>query len=179
MRELEVGRYPVRWRQRASRREGVFAGLEFDAPCSRAQLWQQTTDYADFQEKVPGVSRVTVREESPVRRTIDIEMRVLWRTFRLAFEVEEARAADHDEIRFRLAHEVIGEYRGVCWLRDPPAAPGAQPDRAHTTVGLATWLKPARPVPMGLILLTERMAFLHGVQNFLESLDRTCYTNAS
>ncbi|MBI4343689.1 MAG: hypothetical protein HY601_02615 [Candidatus Omnitrophica bacterium] len=169
VRTLEIGRYPARWRQQASRADGVFAGLEFEAPCPRQELWSRTTDYADLRDDVPGVLKVEVTPQGPGRWEVTVQMQVLWKTFRLRFEVEEARLAGQDEVRFRLSHPVIGEYRGVCWLRDAAGS-------GRTAVGLATWLQPARPVPVRLILLVERMALLRGMRNFLESLERTCYT---
>ncbi|MBI4003675.1 MAG: hypothetical protein HY353_01520, partial [Candidatus Omnitrophica bacterium] len=52
---------------------------------------------------------------------------------------------------------------GVCWLEE--ASPG-------TIVELATWLKPSRPIPTGLLVFVERKVFLDGVRNFLEECER-------
>ena len=35
VKEFEVGRWPVRWRESASKRTGIFAGVEFVAPLGR------------------------------------------------------------------------------------------------------------------------------------------------
>ena len=59
--------------------------------------------------------------------------------------------------------DLLGEYRGVCWLEDAPQG---------TVVELATWLKPSRPIPTGLLLFVERKTFLDGVRNFLEECER-------
>jgi hypothetical protein len=171
VRVLEVGRHQVAWRQRASQSEGIFAGVRFTAPLDRQRLWDLTTDYADIGSVTPGVKAVRYLERTPNWQVIQLDVQVLWKTLQLTFEVE------HDPpkaMRFRLVDERLGEYRGVCWLEEP-AGPGAgEQGQDGTVVELATWLKPARPVPMGLILLVERMTFLRATESFLD----TCYSQS-
>ena len=166
VRHLEVGRYEVQWRQRASRRDGIFAGVRFLAPLDRQSVWDKTNDFSEIGRMTPGVTAVRFLEQGPTRQVIQLDVKVLWKTLQLTFEVEQdpPRA-----IRFRLVNEVLGEYRGVCWLEE-----GSQ---AGTLVELATWLQPSRPVPMGLILVVERMTFLEGVKSFLEECEH--YPKAS
>ena len=161
VRHLEVGRYEVQWRQRASRREGIFAGVRFLAPLDRQSVWDKTNDFSEIGRMTPGVTAVRFLEQGPTRQVIQLDVKVLWKTLQLTFEVEQdpPRA-----IRFRLVNEVLGEYRGVCWLEE-----GSQ---AGTLVELATWLQPSRPLPMGLILVVERMTLLEGVKSFLEECEQ-------
>ncbi len=160
VRETEVGRYPVQWREKANRREGIFAGVTFSAPLERQAVWDLAADYGDIGAKTPGVTAVRVLEQSDERQVIEVDAKVLWKTFTLRFEVER----DPPQVmRFRLTDARLGEYRGVCRFEQTPDG---------TAVELATWLKPARPVPAGLILLVERMTFLQGVKGFLEACDR-------
>lgn len=160
VRHLEVGRYEVRWRQRASRREGVYAGVRFTAPLDRASVWKQTSDFSDIGRMTPGVSAVRFLEETPTRQVIQLDVAVLWKTLQLTFEVEQD---PEQTIRFRLVNQVVGEYWGVCWFEEASAG---------TIVELATWLKPSRPIPTGLLLFVERKVFLDAVRNFLEECER-------
>lgn len=156
-----MGRYPVRWRQRASKQEGIFAGIRFEAPLSRQVMWEESTDYSDIGRITPGVTAVRYLEQSERRQVIQIDAKVLWKTLRLTFEVEQEPPR---AIRFRLTNEALGEYRGLCTFEETP--PG-------TTAELITWLKPSRPVPMGALLLLERMVLLHAVREFLEKCEPT------
>lgn len=168
VRVIEVGRDEVRWRDRISRRDGLFAGVRFEAPRSRQAVWDAATDYSDIGQKTPGVTAVRLRDESPTRQVIEVDVKVLWKTLTLTFEVERdpPRA-----IRFNLANETLGRYQGVCLFEE--VAPSSEQPTAHarTAVELSTWLKPARPVPLGLLLMVERMTFLQGVREFLEDCD--------
>src|SRR3990167_6270956 len=65
--ELEVGRYPVRWRQRVSRKEGLFAGVRFEAPLDRQGVWDRANDYTDVGRMTPGVTGVRFLEQTPTR----------------------------------------------------------------------------------------------------------------
>lgn len=159
VRETEVGRYPVTWREKANRREGIFAGVRFSAPLDRQAVWDLAADYGDIGSKTPGVTAVRMVEQSETRQVIEVDAKVLWKTLTLRFEVERDPPK---AMRFRLTDELLGEYRGVC--RFEPTATG-------TDVEMATWLKPSRPVPIGLILLVERMTFLQGVKGFLEACE--------
>lgn len=163
VRELEVGPHPVRWRQRASKQDGLFAGVRFTAPLPRQRVWELANRYDDIGTLTPGVTAVRFLEQSPTRQVIQIDVKVLWKTLRLTFEVEQTPP---EAIRFRLVNELLGEYRGVCRFEE--AAPGAD-GRPATALELSTWLKPARPVPAGLLLAVERMVLLQGARGFLET----------
>lgn len=164
VRELEVGRYPVRWRERASRKEGIFAGVRFEAPLERRAVWELSNDYNDVGHNVPGVVAVRYLERSETHEVIQIDAKVLWKKLTLNFEVEKEPPRI---IRFRLVNAALGEYRGICSYEEQPTSVTGQP--VGTTVELTTWLKPARPVPMGLLLMVERMALLQGVREFLKA----------
>lgn len=164
VRDLEVGRHPVRWRHQASRAEGIFSGVRFTAPASAADVWARAADYQDIGPTVPGVTAVRVVEASAGRQVVDVDAKVLWKTFTLRFEVEQEPPR---AMRFRLVHPALGEFRGVSLFE--PAASG---DGAGTVVELSTWLKPARPVPIRLLLAVERMALLQGTKAFLSTFDR-------
>ncbi len=169
VRNLEVGRDEVRWRQRASRKGGIFAGVRFTAPLPREQVWELANDYSDIGKTTPGVTAVRFLKQDSNHQVIQIDVKVLWKTLRLNFEVEQ----DPPKIvRFRLRNQALGEYRGVCVFEDPSNSAGPGQPKA-TTVELSTWLKPNRPIPMGLLLVVERMTFLQGVKSFLE----TCETH--
>jgi len=164
VKEYEVDKYVVRWRQKASKREGIFAGVRFMAPTQLNTTWSLATDYTDLGQMTPGVSAVRFLEDSPTRQVIQIDVKVLWKTLVLTFEVE--REPPH-AVRFRLVNEQVGEYRGVCLM---------QPEGEQTAVELATWLKPAVRVPGGLILWVERVVLLHGIRNFLETCEHSAST---
>ena len=160
VRQTEVGRYPVRWRSRIAKGEGIFAGVRFTAPLDVQTIWGMTSDYQDIGTKVPGVKRVRILERSETREVIAIDVQVLWKKLTLTFEVERdpPRAS-----RFRLVNELLGEYRGIALYT---------PQERGTAVELSTWLKTAAPVPAGLLLGVERMALLQGAREFLEDCDR-------
>ena len=168
VRQLEVGRYPVRWRHRASRAEGLFTGVRFEVPLERQGAWELANDYSDIGPTVPGVTAVRFLERSATRQVIQVDVKVLWKKLRLTFEVEQDPPT---RIRFRLVHHAVGEYIGVCVFEERPAS-GTHATGPSTTVELSTWLKPARPVPLRLLLLVERMALLGGVKSFLASCDQ-------
>ena len=168
VREFEVGRYPVRWRQRASRTDGLFVGVRFDAPLGRQAVWERANDYTDIGRITPGVTAVRFLERSPTRQVIQLDVKILWKMVRLTFEVEQDPPK---EIRFRWADRQFGEIRGLCVFeepRDSTERPGGRP--AATTIEMMTWFKPSRPVPLGVLLVVERMAVLHAVKDFLASL---------
>ena len=168
VRDLEVGRYEVRWRQRASRNDGIFAGVQFVAPLEQHTVWELANDYSDIGKVTPGVTAVRFLKQDANRQVIQIDVKVLWKTLRLNFEVEQDPP---NAVRFRLRNQALGEYRGVCVFKE--AARQAGEDQPNgTTVELSTWLKPTRPVPMGLLLVVERMTFLQGVKSFLETCEK-------
>jgi hypothetical protein len=188
VRELELGRYPVRWRQAASRTEGIFAGVRCEAPLPQRQVWELATEYQDLGAMTPGITAVRYLEQSPTRQVIQVDVTVLWKNLRLTFEVEQEPP---DVIRFQLVNEAVGTYRGLCRFAPrrhagstsglsgtgsserKPASEGKTAGRSSesTEVELATWLQPARPVPAGLILLVERIVLLQGVREFLETCE--------
>ena len=159
--DFEVGRDLVRWRQRAGAREGIFAAVRFEVPLPRQAVWDLANEYQDVGHITPGVTAVRYLERSETREVIQVDVKVLWKSLTLTFEVEKdpPRA-----VRFRLVNEALGEYRGVSVFTEEGA------DR--TGVELATWLKPSRPVPMRLLLLVERMVMLHAARDFLSQLRR-------
>lgn len=167
VRTYEVGRSPVQWRQRASKAEGILAGARFQVPLPRQQVWDLSSDFSDIGRMTPGVTSVTFLERTPTRQVIQIDVKVLWKTLRLKFEVEEEPPY---VMRFRLVNKAIGEYRGVCVFEASAPAQGSM-SQEETTVALSTWLKPARPIPSGLLLLVERMTMLNGIKSFLASCD--------
>ena len=78
----------------------------------------------------------------------------------LTFEVEQEPP---HAVRFRLVHDAIWDYRGVCLMH---------PEGNQTSVELATWLKPAVRVPSGLIAWVERVVMLEGIRKFLKTCER-------
>ena len=170
VRHVEVGRHQVRWRQRASRTDGIFAGLRFEAPLDRQAVWDLFTDYTDLGAMTPGVTAVRWIERQEHRQVLQVDVKVLWKRLTLTFEVEQDSPT---AMRFRLVHPIVGEYRGLCVFEASAAPQAGSPQSPGTVVELMTWLKPSRPVPAGLVLLVERMTFLHGVEQFLESCEAT------
>ena len=156
LRETEVGRYPVLWRERASKPDGIFAGVRFTAPLARPEVWKLSNEYEDIGQMTPGVTAVRYRERTERREVIDVDVKILWKTLTLTFEVEKDPPA---AVRFRLVNQALGEYRGVSKFDE--TADG-------TVVELLTWLKPNRPVPMRLLLVFERMGMLSAAREFLE-----------
>jgi hypothetical protein len=165
-RVLEVDKYEVRWRHRLDRKEGLFVGVQFTAPADRQTTWRlAATDYGDVGSMAPGVTAVRYLERTPTRQVIQVDLKVLWKRLQLTFEVEQDPLT---AVRFRMVNEALGEYRGVFRLLEPPAGESAS---TATPVELATWLQPARPVPMRLLMLAERMVFLQGVKQFLKTCE--------
>ena len=161
VRTLEVGRDEVQWREAANRKDGIFAGVRFSAPRERVHVWQLATDYTDLGAITPGVTAVRYLERTPTRQVIQVDVQVLWKTLQLTFETEQDPP---ESIRFQLNAPILGEYRGLCMFQERAAA-------QTTDVELSTWLKPARPVPMRLLLVVERMTLLQGVKSFLKSCE--------
>ena len=160
VRHLEVSRYGVTWRQRASKTEGIFAGARFPAAAAQETVWALATDYSSVGAMTPGVSAVTVLEETPVRQVIQIDVKVLWKPLRLLFEIEQDRPR---AVRFRLTNPVVGEYRGALLLK---------PDGPQSTqLELVTWLRPGVRLPQGLILGVERMVLLQGIRHFISACE--------
>ena len=168
MQQLEVGRHEVQWRQRISRTEGLFAGVAFTAPIRRTRMWQRATAYTDIGRTIPGVLAVQYLERRPERQVIQVDLKVLWRTLRLTFEVEQEAP---NAIRFQLIHQYVGEYRGLCVFEELPSASADGARSAATRVNLTTWYQPSRPVPLRLLLLVERIALLQGIESFLASCE--------
>lgn len=161
VRTLEVGHHEVQWRQAASRKDGIFAGVRFLAPRERVEVWRLATDYTDIGAMTPGVTAVRFLERTPTRQVIQVDVQVLWKKLQLTFETEQEPP---ESIRFQLNAPILGEYRGLCTFQERAAA-------QTTDVELSTWLKPARPVPMRLLLIVERMTLLQGAKSFLKSCE--------
>lgn len=166
VRETEVYKYAVRWRQRVSRTEGLSAGVQFTAPTDRGTTWALATDFTEVGNLTPGVKAVRYLEQTPTRQVIQLDVQVLWITTQMTFEVEQDPP---NAVRFRMVHDLVGEYRGVLLLKDPAGAFRSS-SPANTALEMATWLKPNRPVALGLLATVQRMILLRGVRDFL----RTC-----
>lgn len=164
--ETEVGRYAVQWRERVSKPDGIFAAVRFAAPLGQHTVWELANQYQDVGQMTPGVRAVRYLERSDTHERIAIDVKILWKEITLTFEVEKEPPR---AVRFRLLNELLGEYRGVC--RFEPSA-GAAAEQPSTTVEIATWLKPARPVPMRLLLFVERVTLLQGARRFLEACEQ-------
>ena len=160
--ETEVGRHAVQWRQRADKREGIFAGVQFVAPLDRQAVWDRANRYTDVGAMTPGVTAVRYVEQSERRQVIQVDVRVLWKDFTLTFELEQDPP---EAVRFKMVHPAIGEYRGICRFTERTGASG-------TVTELLTWLKPSRPVPARLVLLVERMALLSAARRFLKACEQ-------
>ena len=159
--EFEVGKYPVQWRQHASKRDGIFAGAGFTAPASRQRAWALATDYTDLGASTPGITAVRFLENTPTRQVVQVDLKVLWKHLRLTFEIEQDAP---DQLRFRLVNDHVGEYTGLCRF---------QPDDAgRCRVEMMTRLKPALPVPRRLVLSAERIVMLSGIRSFLQECER-------
>lgn len=168
IRQTEVGKYALRWRQRLSRKEGLFFGARFTVPTDQRTTWDlATADYGELGKTAPGVTAVRYLEDTPERQVIQIDVKVLWHTLRLNFEVEREAP---NQVRFRLTNERLGEYRGVFLLSEPSGEfRSAEP--ASTGLELITWLKPARPAPLGLLAAAQRMVIFQGTKEFLQGCE--------
>ena len=166
-REFEVGRYPVRWRQRITKQDGLFAGVRFTAPVPQQTAWTKANAYQDVGKITPGVTAVRYTEKTETRQVIEMDVKILWKTLTMRFEIEQDPP---NAVRFRWVDKGLGEYRGVTTFETlPPEAPGGPPRTAMT---ISTWLKPSRPVPMRLLLLVERVTMLQGVKSFLNACEQ-------
>lgn len=161
IREVEVGRYQVRCREYASKADGLFAGVQFTVPRDRHAVWTLANDYRDVGTMTPGVTAVRVIQESPTRQVIQVDVKILWKSLQLNVEMEQEPP---NAVRFRLANQAFGEYRGVCTFAEGPTP-------QSTTMELATWFKPSRPVPMRLLVIVQRVAMLHGTKEFLRACE--------
>lgn len=155
--DYEVGTSAVRWRQRASASEGLLAGAAFTAPSAPGRTWELATNYTELGPMTPGVSSVRIIEQTDIRRVIQIDMKVLWKDVRLVFEIEQEPPT---AVRFRMANQALGEYRGVCRFH---------PEGQGTRVEITTWLKPAVHVPSRLVLWVQRSVMLKGIREFLNT----------
>lgn len=158
-REFEVHKYPVRWRQLLTKREGIFTGAAFFSPSPVQRTWDLATDFTDLGRMTPGVSAVRFLEQTPTRQVVEADVKVLWKDLTLRFEIEQdpPRA-----IRFRLVNDFIGEYRGVGLFR----ASGE-----GTAVEVSTWVQPAVKISPGLIVFAERVVMMKGIRNFLKTCE--------
>lgn len=163
-RHFEVGKWPVVWRQYADKEDGIFASIRFTVPLDQETVWNLTNDYKDLGELIPGVQAVTYLEDTPNRQVIQIDIEVLWKQLRLVFEIE--RDPPH-AVRFRMVNELLGEYRGVNKL-EPIEDDSGIP---QTRMELSTWMKTVKPMPGGLMLVTQRMILVEAARNFLEACE--------
>ena len=165
--QIEVGRHQVRWRDRLSRKDGLFAGVRFEAPRDQQTIWKLATDYRDIGTKTPGVTAIKFLKNEPSQQIIQVDVNVLWKKLRLQFEVEREPPT---RIRFRMTNQQLGEYRGVCTFEPSRTESAAISGPPGTAVELSTWFHPPRPMPMGLALVVQRIMLLQGVARFLDSL---------
>lgn len=187
VRELEVGRYPIRWRQASSRQGGIFAGVSFAAPLPREQVWDRLTDYEQIGHYIPGVAEIRFVEQATTRKVIVVELDVLLRHFWLTIEIQEV---EPQTIRFRLLNVPLGEFSGI--IRFHPSRPVIA-EKVHTNLDqgkgvdtqggvetpmdMSMWVRPVRSVPGGLLLTVARMTLLHGVRSFLTSCESRSNTS--
>ena len=169
VRQTEVGRHPVTWRQRAGKAAGIFAGVKFILPLDREAAWRLANEYQDVGHITPGVTAVRYLERTDTRQVIQVDVKILWKKLQLTFEVEQEPP---DAVRFRLVNRVLGEYRGLCRFVEASAPGQDGTPQPATSMELMTWLQPARPVPQGLLLAVERMTMLRGVREFFKACDR-------
>lgn len=162
VREYEVGRHDVRWRQHASKRDGIFASAEFVAPAPHQRTWELATAYSDLGTGTEDVEAVRILEESPERQVVEVDIKILWKRLTLRFEVEREPPRI---LRCRLRNEWIGEYLALARFDS------SSPD--STTVLLATWFNPAVRVPAPLVLYAERVVLLQGIRAFLKTSEET------
>ena len=164
----EVGRYPVLWRHKSSKQEGLWAGVSFIAPRPRATVWALSNDYSDLGKMTPGVQAVRIRQEGEHRKVIAVDMKVLWKSVTLTFEFEEDPP---NAIRFRWQDRRFGEYVGIATFADVAAKSGEA--SAQTQVDLSTRFKPYRAAPLRLLLGVERMAMISATRDFLKSCEKS------
>ena len=100
--ETEVGRHAVLWREYASKLEGIFAGVRFAAPLGRGEVWTLANEYEDIGSITPGVTAVRYLERTERREVIDVDVKILWKSLTLKFEVEKEPPSI---VRFRLVNE--------------------------------------------------------------------------
>ena len=67
----------MRWRQAASKTEGIFAGATFTAPVPQQRAWETATGYTDLGAGTKGVEQVRILEDSPERQVIEIDLKNL------------------------------------------------------------------------------------------------------
>lgn len=156
----EVGRAEVHWRQKVSAQEGIFAGARFIVPLALERTWRLSSDYSDLGAMTPGVTAVRFLERTPTRQVIEVDVKVLWKTARLHFEMEQEPPT---ALRFRMRTPALGQYLGMARMRQVSAA--------QTEIDLATWLSPPTRVPRGLVIWIERGAILGGIRNFLKTCE--------
>ena len=108
--DTEVGRHAVRWRERASKQDGIFAGVTFSAPLDQHAVWDLSNEYQDVGKITPGVTAVRYLERSETHERIAVDMKILWKSVTLVFDVDKDPP---NAVRFRLVNEALGEYRGI------------------------------------------------------------------
>jgi len=168
VRETEVHKYAVQWREHLDEKDGMYMGVRFTVPTDRAATWDlATADYAEVGEMVPGLRELRVIEDTPKRQVVEIDIKILWAELTLTFEIEREPP---EALRFRLVNKQIGQYIALYSLDEPGGAVVSM-DPAVTQVELSAWLMPARPVPVGMLVTAERMIFLRTAREFLKACE--------
>lgn len=178
VRQLEVGRHEVRWRQAVSKADGILVGTRFVVPRPPQQTWELANQYSDLGRMTESIESVTYLEDTPTRKVVQLKAKVLWKRFVMTFLVEQDAP---ETIRFELRERDLFLYRGICRFR--PAEPfdsalprsGRIPSEVEgeqgTAVAFATQIKPAVRAPTGLILLAERIVLLQGIKAFYQACE--------
>lgn len=163
----EIGRTPVVWRHRVSKKDGLWTGARFVAPRPRNQVWALSNDYSDLGKMTPGVKAVRIRQQGERRRVVEVDMKILWKAFTFTFEFEEDPP---NAIRFRWHDARFGEYIGIATFAEAAAKPGEPV--TQTEVELSTRFEPNGAAPLRLLLGVERMAMLSATRDFLKSCEK-------
>lgn len=165
-RDYEAGRFPVKWRHKLIKKEGLFAGVSFTAKGGLQAVWDLATDYSNVDKATAAIQALRVREESANRQSVEVELKVLWKTMTLTFEVEKEAP---NALRFRWNDMRFGEFKGVA-LFSEEAASKENPE-GGTRVAVSTLFHPYRAAPLRLLLGFQRMAMLHASRDFLEACE--------
>lgn len=156
----------MRWKHAASKKDGILASVRFTVPLDQAETWSRSNAYQDVGQTIPGVQAVRYIERSDTREIIELDVKVLWRELTLHLDIEKQAPG---LLRFQMRNPGIGEYRGLCRYEAVTDPATGQP---ATEVDLSTWLVPAKPIPLRLLLAVERMAMLQGAKRFLEAAEQ-------
>lgn len=168
VRVTEVHKYAVQWREYLDKEKGMYMGVRFTAPTDHETTWElATANYADVGKTVPGLRAFRTIEDTPERKVIEMDIKILWKEMTLTFEIERQPP---DVLRFRMISKQIGQYIAVYKLSEPTGVITSM-EPAVTQIEFSTWLMPARPVPMGMLATAERMIFLRMAREFLKACE--------